>query len=103
METLITSEGFTIEFMQDPCCEHCGFLKPFTPTIRDTNMVDWCIDCMNCGDPKSDLPFSVIDISVIKATEAELRIKYYAKEIEQLKKWKDQEQEKRRLENSKLT
>lgn len=97
MTQVTTSEGFTVEFLQDAHCEHCGRLTPFQATIRDVERVSWCIDCVTCGDTSTDIPLTRTDRELITYTELEERHDYHVRELQKIKRdqiWIRQERQK---------
>ena len=77
-------EEFTIkdvEYKDEPFCEHCGDLEPYTATYGDG--CDYCVDCGRMGD----LEINDEEYEQIQVEEAKMKMKYYAERIEKLHKF----------------
>lgn len=65
-----------IKYEEEPNCEHCGDLEPFT-AIVDTDP-RYCLDCF------SDLELSEDDLKQIEIEETKAKINYFKERLEGL-------------------
>lgn len=81
MESESMCEVFTIDdiqYKEEPWCEHCGELEPYTATFEDG--ADWCIWCGLMGD----LQLKEEDKWAIEVMEAKHKLKYFTERVESI-------------------
>ena len=72
-----------VVFVEDPFCEHCGDLEPYSVMISDGGTY-WCEMCADANGylPDDDDPIW----QEIKDIECTAKIKFHEKELKRLKK-----------------
>jgi len=68
-----------VVYYEEPFCEHCGDLEPFTPTYEED-----CSWCIGCGYANGE--FTKSEVKKYSKQAAKHKISYYEKRIENLKK-----------------
>jgi hypothetical protein len=67
-------DGVDIDFEEEPFCEHCGAMPPFTPTVDPD-----CAYCLNCWSASNEAPDSLFHSAEL--LELTYRVTFYEKEI----------------------
>ena len=69
-----------VKFDEEPFCEHCLDMSPYTPMIDD-GYVTWCLDCaMNHEDISKDVR------KKIETKEVTIKISYHEERLRELNK-----------------
>ncbi len=70
---------FSIEYNDEPSCEHCGDLEPCTATVKVEDIY-YCLDCLYADGEISDEL-----LAMSNKLEVSQKIKWHQREIERLK------------------
>lgn len=77
MKIFVDGEDFEVCFGEEPFCEHCHNLEPYTAIF-----VDGCEWCLWCFESMHELPGAAID--KIKKIEKRHKKAYFKRKLEEL-------------------